>query len=553
MATWRAAVPHAGGRVIGLDAVPAQEATYQRSGFTTDYRTGRYAGRPVRPGVAPSADVVPVGPSHLGGDRGVRRGLLPRRPTGLPGALVDGRGPHRAGPPARRAGRRLRGDPAGPRGPSGRPAVRGHPGGSPGPFFDALTEHLGPDDEVFVDVPENNDAARALATSRGLEPRFPHPAHVQRPSSPDALGARLRRHESRTRLTSPARGRGPGVAPARPCAGPAVRTVPASGASGKRAPPHRCPAGSGAWGRRGRCARARNLRRSPRGSRQWPPIGAGWACAADRVPPDAANLLARRPRETSRADARSAVDSPDGRSARPPSDRLRTAAGPPRHSRGRQDLNPAIPVLTRSNTGRSASCYAHGGTYEDADQRAGERRRGRAARDGGGPPRADRRRGEPRRGPPRRPRRRQGRARLRRWLRSRAAARRVRRPGHAGRGLPRRDLHLPGAGPDRAGGGRRGQRQGRALHREELHRRRAELRHGRRAGRGRGRASREGPGAGRRRRHRQHLHRGAPRHRRDALRREDRRARSPRRARRWSRSRRWPVRWPTPRAPSASP
>ena len=38
-------------------------------------------------------------------------------------------------------------------------------------LFDALTAHLGPDDEVYLDIPETHDAAVSLATSRGLEPR----------------------------------------------------------------------------------------------------------------------------------------------------------------------------------------------------------------------------------------------------------------------------------------------------------------------------------------------------------------------------------------------
>ena len=72
----------------------------------------------------------------------------------------------------------------------------------------------------------------------------------------------------------------------------------------------------------------------------------------------------------------------------------------------------------------------------------------------------------------------QGRADLRRRLRPRAAACRLRRPRHARRRLPRPGLHLADAGPD-AGGGRGGRhRRRRAVHRQELRRRRDELRHG---------------------------------------------------------------------------
>lgn len=52
IATWRAALPHAGARTIGLDAVPAQQDNYRRSGFHPAYGTARYAG-PIQDGPAP--------------------------------------------------------------------------------------------------------------------------------------------------------------------------------------------------------------------------------------------------------------------------------------------------------------------------------------------------------------------------------------------------------------------------------------------------------------------------------------------------------------------
>ena len=73
---------------------------------------------------------------------------------------------------------------------------------------------------------------------------------------------------------------------------------------------------------------------------------------------------------------------------------------------------------------------------------------------------------------------RQGGADLGRRLGARAAARGLRRPRHARRRLPGRGLHLADARPD-AGRGRGGRRRaGRALDREELRRRRDELRDG---------------------------------------------------------------------------
>lgn len=64
LATWRTALPHAGSRTIGLDAVPAQQETYQRAGFTPAHDTLRYTGRPT-PGAPTSPDTHPVTAAHL--------------------------------------------------------------------------------------------------------------------------------------------------------------------------------------------------------------------------------------------------------------------------------------------------------------------------------------------------------------------------------------------------------------------------------------------------------------------------------------------------------
>jgi GNAT superfamily N-acetyltransferase len=181
MATWREAVPHAGSRTIGLDAVPAQEETYRRSGFTPDYRTSRYAGRPSSAD-APSDSVVPAGEQHLDGiaefDRqcfpAPRRAFLERWLT-APGhqayvfvddGEVSGFGVIR---PAR-DGRRI-----GPLFAADAPAAEA--------LFDALTAHLGPDEEVYLDIPESHDAAVHLATSAGLEPRS-HTVRMYRGAPP---------------------------------------------------------------------------------------------------------------------------------------------------------------------------------------------------------------------------------------------------------------------------------------------------------------------------------------------------------------------------------
>jgi len=54
---WRAAIAHAGARVIGLDGVVAQQQNYRRSGFELAYANVRYGGTVAAPH-APQAGVV---------------------------------------------------------------------------------------------------------------------------------------------------------------------------------------------------------------------------------------------------------------------------------------------------------------------------------------------------------------------------------------------------------------------------------------------------------------------------------------------------------------
>ncbi|MEV0441486.1 GNAT family N-acetyltransferase [Streptomyces spectabilis] len=64
IATWRAALAHAGDRTVGLDGVPAQQDNYRRSGFELRHRSMRYVGPvlpsgPVAPHVRPVGDLGP--------------------------------------------------------------------------------------------------------------------------------------------------------------------------------------------------------------------------------------------------------------------------------------------------------------------------------------------------------------------------------------------------------------------------------------------------------------------------------------------------------------
>ncbi|UQI45348.1 GNAT family N-acetyltransferase [Streptomyces sp. HU2014] len=168
LATWRAAFPHAGDRTVGLDAVPAQQATYRRSGFVTAHDTIRYSGRPERTGAPTAPGVVPVTPAHLDAIAAYdqecfpadRRAFLTRW-LSAPGHtayayLRDGeiagygvirpaRSGHRVGP--------LFADTA-----EGAEAL-----------FDALVGAVGADEEVCVDVPEPHGAGHALVLGRGLK------------------------------------------------------------------------------------------------------------------------------------------------------------------------------------------------------------------------------------------------------------------------------------------------------------------------------------------------------------------------------------------------
>ncbi|MEW2433669.1 GNAT family N-acetyltransferase [Streptomyces caniferus] len=171
LATWRAAFPHAGARTVGLDAVPAQQATYQRTGFAPAHETIRYGGRPLRPGTPPPAEVVPVTAAHLDAladyDRRCfpadRRAFVTRWLT-APGhtalaflreGAVTGYGVLR---PAR-TGHRI-----GPLFADTTEAAEA--------LFDALTASVDPDGEVFLDIPGPRQAAHTLAAARGLTPRL---------------------------------------------------------------------------------------------------------------------------------------------------------------------------------------------------------------------------------------------------------------------------------------------------------------------------------------------------------------------------------------------
>ena len=167
---WRAARAHLAGRVVGLDAVLEQEATYARDGFVTASGTTRY--------VLASAEGVGGGPTDVIDARAVgvdvlaafERGLFPAprarflaawlaMPTASSWALVDDDGSVRGWALRRRC----------------------RAGYKVGPLFaddaevaDALwrTAVTDVDGPVFLDVPDPNAPGRALAARYGMEPVF---------------------------------------------------------------------------------------------------------------------------------------------------------------------------------------------------------------------------------------------------------------------------------------------------------------------------------------------------------------------------------------------
>ncbi|MBT2444781.1 GNAT family N-acetyltransferase [Streptomyces sp. ISL-36] len=186
LATWRAALAHAGERTVGLDGVPDQQDNYRRSGFTAAYRTARYVGELRAPAAltAPPVPAPDVDPAVL--------------PTVVPAARVDPAAlaaydsachpadrPRFLAPwlttPGHRALVRIT---------AGRPTGYGvvRPAEDEariGPLFAdtpadaaALLDALAAEARAFgsariaIDMPESNPAAARLARERGLEATF---------------------------------------------------------------------------------------------------------------------------------------------------------------------------------------------------------------------------------------------------------------------------------------------------------------------------------------------------------------------------------------------
>jgi GNAT superfamily N-acetyltransferase len=170
-ALWRHALPHLEERCVGLDGVVAQQANYRRSGFVLAHRSIRFgAERPAPPAMPPEIEVVPAAaqpfPDLLDFDHacfGAPREAFLRAWLTLPGHVpLVARGPDGAllGLAVLRPCRK--GSKIG-------PLFAVTPAAATALFGAACRAATG---AVFVDVPETNAAATAMAHDAGMEQVF---------------------------------------------------------------------------------------------------------------------------------------------------------------------------------------------------------------------------------------------------------------------------------------------------------------------------------------------------------------------------------------------
>jgi ribosomal protein S18 acetylase RimI-like enzyme len=165
---WQAAIAHAGARTIGLDGVVAQQDNYRKSGFKLAYRNVRYGGR-VAPAGAPSrvGPLADVPLATVAADDAI---VFPAPRENFLRAWIGTSG---------HTGRALLRDGALAAWGVIRPCRTGHKIGplvaddsaAAETVLDALIATIG-GGEVFLDVPERNREAVALAQARGLRPVF---------------------------------------------------------------------------------------------------------------------------------------------------------------------------------------------------------------------------------------------------------------------------------------------------------------------------------------------------------------------------------------------
>jgi ribosomal protein S18 acetylase RimI-like enzyme len=174
MALWRAGMARLAGRNVGLDGVPAQQANYARSGFRLAHRNVRYAG--LGSGLPAGDRVLPLGPQDIDEVVAYDRAFFPAPRAQFMRHWLQQEGSIALG---------LRDD-----GQHDGGALLGYAvlrpcrsGFKIGPLcadspqaaeelMQALRGRVPAGEPVFLDVPEPNAAALALARRHGMQPCF---------------------------------------------------------------------------------------------------------------------------------------------------------------------------------------------------------------------------------------------------------------------------------------------------------------------------------------------------------------------------------------------
>lgn len=187
-ALWKAALATAAGRSVGLDGVVAQQDNYRRSGFALAYRNIRYGGVRGAP-AALDARVVPLSSVPMADVIAYDRAFFPEDRTAFLRAWVAQ--PHARSLAVLRNGRiagygvvraSRRGFKVGP--------LFAEDAGLAEALFQALAMHVPEASELFLDVPEPNRAAVALAERHAMVPVF-ETARMYTGSAPKLPLARL--------------------------------------------------------------------------------------------------------------------------------------------------------------------------------------------------------------------------------------------------------------------------------------------------------------------------------------------------------------------------
>jgi GNAT superfamily N-acetyltransferase len=182
LATWNAGLAHAGDRTIGLDGVVAQQDNYRKSGFALAYRNIRFGGRPAPDRGTRTVDLADVPFAAIAADDAT---VFPAPREAFLRAWITA--PGHIGRALLREGRLAawgvirpcrQGAKIGPLVADDRAAAEA--------VFDALVTAHGAG-EVYLDAPETNRAAVALAAARGLAPVFETARMYTRPIRPLAL------------------------------------------------------------------------------------------------------------------------------------------------------------------------------------------------------------------------------------------------------------------------------------------------------------------------------------------------------------------------------